>query len=127
MYEPPLPPHTTRTDRDSRAVELEVREGDKVKKPTPPQTPPTRTNRDSRAAVRGFKGARGGRTHKDRLTGAAQDVVSEEADTLVKYRMGLTAEAEVGWQRKKTIDWGNGEKRNTREDRTSSAHSETMP
>ena len=32
----------------------------------------------------------------DRLTGAAQDAVSEEAVLLVGNRTGLTAEAEVG-------------------------------
>ena len=32
--------------------------------------------------------------------------MSEEAATLVKDRMGLTVEAEVGRRRKKKIDWG---------------------
>ena len=68
-----------------------------------------------------------GRTHTDSLMGAAQDEASEEAATLVKDRTGLTAEAEVGRHRKKTIDWGNGRKRDIRKDRTSSAHSEAMP
>ena len=42
--------------------------------------------------------------------GATQDVVSEEATTLVKDRTGLTVEAEVDWRRKKTIDFWDGGK-----------------
>ena len=45
----------------------------------------------------------------------------------MKDRTGLTAEAEVGRRRKKKIDWGDGGKINIREERTSSAHSESMP
>ena len=70
---------------------------------------------------------RGGRTQTDRLTVAAQNTVSEEAATLVKDRTGIKVEAEVGRRRKKKIDWGDGGKRNIREDRTSSAHNEAMP
>ena len=60
-------------------------------KTNPP--PPTRTDSDSGAAVSGVGGARGSRTQIDRLTGAAQDVVLEEAATLEKDRTGLTVEA----------------------------------
>ena len=84
-------------------------------------------DRDNREAVSGVGGARGGITQTDRLTVAAQYAVSEEAATLVKYRTGLRVEAEVGRCRKKTVDWGDGGKRNIREDRTLSAHSEAMP
>ena len=66
----------------------------------------------------------GGRTQTDRLTGTAQDTVLEEAAMLVKDRTGLKVEAEVGWCRKKTIDWGDGGRRNICEDRKLSAHSE---
>ena len=83
-------------------------EGSQVTKPTSPN----RTDRDSGAAVSGVGGARGGRTQTERLTGAAQDAVSEDALKLVDYRAGITEEAEVGWRRKKTIDWGDGRKRN---------------
>ena len=78
-------------------------------------------------AVSGVAGARGGRTKTDRLTGAAQDAVSEEAALLVKDRTGLKVEAEVGWCRKKTIDWGDGGKWNICKDRTFIAHSEAKP
>ena len=105
-------------------MESVVHEGAQVTKPTPP---PTRMDRDNRAAVRGVGGARGGRTQTDRLTGAAQDAVSEEAATLVKGRTGVKVEAEVGICRKKTMDWGNGGKHNIRENRTLSAHSEATP
>ena len=37
-----------------------------------------------------------------------QNAVSEEANTLVKYRTGLTVAVEVGWRRKKTIDLRDG-------------------
>ena len=94
---------------------------------TTPPPPSTMTDRDIGVAVSGVGGARGGRTQTERLTGAAQDAVSEDALKLVDYRAGITEEAEVGWRRKKTIDWGDGRKRNIREDRTSSAHSEAMP
>ena len=53
--------------------------------------------------------------------------MSEEAATLVKDRTGLTVKVEVGRSRKKTIDRGDGGKRNIFEDRTSSDHSEAMP
>ena len=66
-----------------------VHEGDQVTKPTRP----TRTDRDNRTAVIGVRGALGGRTQIDRLTGAAKDAVSEEAATLVKDRTGLKVEA----------------------------------
>ena len=46
---------------------------------------------------------------------------------LVKHRTGLKVEAEVGQFRKKTIDWGDGGKRNICEDMKSSANSEAMP
>ena len=100
-----------------------MHKGGQVKKPTPP----IRTDRDNSAAISGVAGARGGRTQTDRLTGAAQDAVSEEADMLVKDRTGLKLGAEVGWCRKKTIDWGDGGRRDIREDRTLSAHSEAKP
>ena len=100
-----------------------VREGAQVKKPTPP----TRTDRDSGAAFSGVRGVRGKKNQTDRLTGAAQDAVLEEASMLAKYWIGLTVEAEVGWRRKKTMDWGDGGKINICEDRTSSDHSEAMP
>ena len=61
-------------------------------------------DRDNRAAVSGVGRARGGRTHIDRLTGAAHDAVSEEAATLVKDRTGLKLELEVGWCRKETME-----------------------
>ena len=101
-----------------------MHEGAQVKKNNPP---PTRMDRDNRAAVSGVGRARGGRTHTDRLTGAAQDAVSEEAATLVKYRTGLKVELEVGRSRKKTMELGNDGKQNIREYRTLSAHSESMP
>ena len=53
--------------------------------------------------------------------------MSEEASIFLGDRTGLTAEAEVGWRRKKKIDWGDGGKRNICEDMTSSTHSEAMP
>ena len=53
--------------------------------------------------------------------------MSEEEATLVGDRTGIKAEAEVGQRRKKAIDWGDGGKRNIREDMTSSAHSKAMP
>ena len=46
------------------------------------------------------EGTAPGRTRRDRTTGAAQGVVSEEAVTLVGDRTGITAEAEV---RKRTM------------------------
>ena len=100
-----------------------VREGAQVTKPTPP----TRTDKDSGAAISGVRGARGGRTQTYRLTGAAQDVVSEESATLVKDRTGLRVEAEVGQRRKKKIELGDRGKRNIRKDSTYSAHSKAMP
>ena len=100
-----------------------MHEGDQVTKPTPP----IRIYRDNRATVSGVRDARGGRTQTDSLTGAAQDTVSEEAATLVTDRTRLKVETEVGWRRKKTMDWGDGGKRNIREDRTLSAHSEAVP
>ena len=81
------PPH--QIDIDSKVMDLVVKEGGQVTKPTRP----TRTYRDNRAEVIGVRGALGGRTQTDRLTGAAQDAVSEEAATLVKYRTGLKVEA----------------------------------
>ena len=51
----------------------------------------------------------------------------KEAAMLVKDRTGLKVEAEVGRCRKKTIDWGDGGKRNICEDRTLSDHSEAKP
>ena len=110
-------------DIDSRTVELVVHEGTQVKKP--PSL--IRKDRYNRVAVSGVAGAQGGRTQTYRLTGAAQDAVSEEDAMLVKHRTGLKVEAEVGQFRKKTIDWGDGGKRNIREDRTLSAHSEAKP
>ena len=77
-------------------------------------------------AVIGVAGALGGRTQTDRLMGAAQDAVSEEAAMLVKDRTRLKVEAEVVRCRKKTMDWGDGGKRNICEDRTFNAHSEAM-
>ena len=53
--------------------------------------------------------------------------MSEEAAMLVKDRIGLKVEAEVGRCRKETIDWGDGGRRNIREDRTLSSHSEAKP
>ena len=44
----------------------------------------------------------------DRLTGAAHDVVLEEASMSVGDRTGLTAEAEVGWSRNIFFHWGDG-------------------
>ena len=89
--------------------------------------PSIRTDRDNRAAVRGVAGARGDRTQTDRITGAAQDAVLEEAAMLVKDRTGLKVEAEVGRCRKKTIDWGDGGKHNICEDMTLSSHSKSNP
>ena len=66
-------------------MESVVHEGAQVTKPTPP----IRTHIYIRAAISGVAGAQGGKTETDRLTGAAQDAVSEEAATLVKYRTGL--------------------------------------
>ena len=66
-----------------------VHEGAQVTKPIRP----TRTDRDNRAEFIRVGGALGGRTQTDRLTGAAQDVVSEKAATLVKDRTGLKVEA----------------------------------
>ena len=100
-----------------------MHKGDQVTKPTPP----IRTDRVNRAAVSGVVGARGGRTQTDRITGAAQDAVLEEAAMSVKDRTGLKVEAEVGRCRKKTIDWKDGVKRNICEDRTLSAHIEAKP
>ena len=57
----------------------------------------------------------------------AQDAVSEEAATLVKDRVLITVEVEVGWLRKKKIDCGDGGGISIREVGTSSAHSEDMP
>ena len=51
----------------------------------------------------------------------------EEDAMLVKDRTGLKVEEEVGRCRKKTIDWGDGGKRNIREDRTLSDHNEAKP
>ena len=92
-----------------------------------PPPPPIRTDRDNTAAISEVADARGGRTQIDRLTGAVQDTVSEEAAILVKERTGLKVEAEVVRCRKKTIDWGGGGRRNICEDRTLSAHSEAKP
>ena len=61
--------------------------------------------------VRGVRGEQGGITQTERLTGAEQDAVSEEAATLVKDTTGLTVESEVGRRIKKTIDWVDGEKK----------------
>ena len=86
-------------NRDIGEAESEVRKGNQVT-PPPPRSPasPTRLDRDSGTAVRGVGGAQGGPgdntgtgtegmetgiIRMDRLTGAAQDVVSEEAATLV--------------------------------------------
>ena len=85
-------------------------EGDQVTKPTTP----TKADRDNRAVVNGVGGARGGRTQTERLTGEAQDAVSEESATLVKERTGLKVEAELGRYRKKTMDWGDGGKKECR-------------
>ena len=101
-----------------------MHKGDQVTKPTPP---PIRTDRDNKAAISGVADARGGRTHTDRLTGATQDAVSEEAAMLVKDRRGLKVEAQEGWCRKKTSDWEDGGRRNIREEWTLSAHSESKP
>ena len=117
------PPPPNRKDIDNEAVESVVREEAQVKK----TTPPARTDRDSGAAVRGVGRAQGGRTQTYRLTGAVQDVVLDEDDTLVKDSTGLTVEAEVVQCRKKTMDWGDGGKINICKDRASSAHSEAMP
>ena len=95
----------TRTDKDSGAVESEIREGSQVTKSTP--LPPPRTYRDSQAAASGVGGEQGGRTHTYRLMGSAQDAVLEEAATLVKDRTLLTAEAKIGRRRKKRIDCGD--------------------
>ena len=66
-----------------------MRKGGQVTTPTPPP-PPNRTDRDSGVAVSGV----GGQT--DRLTGASQDAVSEEAVTLVgNNRTGKRVEAEM--------------------------------
>ena len=100
-----------------------MHEGDQVTKPTPPLT---RMDRYNSTAVSGVGGVQGGRTQIDRLTGAAQDAVSEEATMLVKARTGLKVEAEVGRCRKKIMNWGDGGKRNICEYRTLSAHSEAM-
>ena len=102
-----------------------MHKGDQATKPPPP--PHTRKDRDNGATVSRVGGARGGRTQTARLTGAAQDAVSEEAAMLVKDRTGLKVEAEIGRCRKKKIDWGDGGKMNIREDRTLSSHSEAMP
>ena len=77
-----------------------VHEGSQVTIPTPP----IRTDRDNKAEISGVADARGGRTQTYRLTGATQDVVSEEAAMLVKDRRGLKVEAQEGRCRKKTID-----------------------
>ena len=53
--------------------------------------------------------------------------MSKEAATLAKDRTGLKVEEEVDRCIKKTMDWGDGGKRNTHEDRTLSTHSEVMP
>ena len=100
-----------------------MHEGAQVTKPTPS----IRTDRDNRAAISGVAGAREGRTQTDRLTGVAQDTFLEEAFMLVKDRTGLKVETKVGWCRKKTINWGDGGRRNIRKDRTLSAHSEAKP
>ena len=50
----------------------------------------------------------------------------EEAVTFVGDRIGLTAEADVRRRRNKTIDWGDGVKRNIRDDMTLRNHSEAM-
>ena len=84
-------------------------------------------DRDNRAAISGVAGTQGGITQTDRLTGAAQDAVSEEAAMLVKDKRGLKVEAQVGRCRKKTSDLVDGGRRNIREDRTLSAHSEAKP
>ena len=104
-------------------MESVVHEGDQVTKPTPP----IRTDRDNRAEINRVAGVQGGRSHTYRLTGAAQDAVSEEAVMLVKDRTGLKVEGEVGRCRKKTIYWGDGRRQNICEDRTLSAHSEAKP
>ena len=57
----------------------------------------------------------------------AQDTVSEEAAMLMKNSTGLKVKAEVGRCIEKTMDWGYEKKRNIREDRTLSAHSEAIP
>ena len=98
-----------KTDIDSREMESKVHKGDQATKLTPPPLP-TKTDRDSRAEVSRVGGVQGGRTQTDRLTGAAQDSVLEEAPMLVKDRKGLIAVAEVGRLRNKKIDWGMGKK-----------------
>ena len=98
-----------------------MHEGGQVTKQPPP---PNSTDRDNRAEVSRVGGARGGRTQTDKLTGAAQGAVSEEAAKLAKDRVGLKVEAEVGQCRKKTMDW---REKNIREDRTLRAHSKAMP
>ena len=87
-YASPFTNPPTRTDRDRGAAESEVHKGPQVTKPT---SPLTRTDRDSGAAVSGVGVV--GRTQTDRLTGAVQDVVSEEEIMLVGYSTGLTADA----------------------------------
>ena len=69
----------------------------------------------------------GGITQTDMIIGAEQGAVSEEAAMFVKDRTGLKVEAEVGWCRKKTIDWEDRGKRNIREDMILSDHSEAKP
>ena len=93
MYQPPSP---IRIDRDSGEVELVVRKGAQITKPTNP----TGTDRDSGAVVSGVGGAQGRRTQTDRIMGTEQDEVLEESAMLVKYRTGLTVEVEVGRRRK---------------------------
>ena len=66
-----------------------VYEGAQVTKPTPP----IRTDKENRATISGVAGAQGGRNQTDRLTGAAQDAVSEEVTMLVKDRTGLKVES----------------------------------
>ena len=78
-------------------------------------------------AISGVADARGGRTHTERLTGATQDAVSEEAAMLVKDRRGLKVEAQEGRCRKKTSDWEDGGRQNICEERTLSAPSEAKP
>ena len=53
--------------------------------------------------------------------------MSEEAAMLMKNSTGLKVKAEVGRCIEKTMDWGYEKKRNIREDRTLSAHSEAIP
>ena len=101
-----------------------VHEGAQVTKPTPP---PIRKDRDNKVEISGVADGRGGRTHTDRLTGATQDALSEEAAMLVKDRRGIKAEAQVGRCRKKTNNWGEGGRQNICEDRKLSVHSEAKP